>query len=255
MRVLVFVLVLANLLFLAWAQGLLGGTANQEASRLHQQIAADQIRIVSRDTPPENSRQTKETPLDDEKKAPETSETPDSAAVAEKPAASEQPATPAATEKKPVDICLTTGEISQPEAERLEKRLSARLTGVRIERTVTTPGRSSYWVHIPPLATKKDAESKSEELRSLGVTEFFIMQDNGPNNRAISLGLFANKDGATALLESLRAKGVRSARIAERVDKPGTAIVKIRTVDTQREAVTKAASVVPAAKLTPCKNR
>ena len=43
---------------------------------------------------------------------------------------------------------------------------------------------------IPPLANKKEADAKAAELKKLQVQEYFVIQENGPNNHAISLGLF-----------------------------------------------------------------
>ena len=47
MRALVFLLILANLLFFAWTQGYLGNTANPDALRLQQQLLAESQQQVS----------------------------------------------------------------------------------------------------------------------------------------------------------------------------------------------------------------
>ena len=52
MRALVFLLILANLLFLAWTQGYFGAAANPDAFRLQQQLLAERITVVARDEPP-----------------------------------------------------------------------------------------------------------------------------------------------------------------------------------------------------------
>ena len=52
MRIFVFLLFLANLLFFAWTRGYFGVTENADAFRVSQQLRADQVRIVSNDVPP-----------------------------------------------------------------------------------------------------------------------------------------------------------------------------------------------------------
>ena len=55
MRTLVFLLVLANLLFFAWTRGALG-LGEADAPRPGEPLRADQIRLVSNDRPPEAGR-------------------------------------------------------------------------------------------------------------------------------------------------------------------------------------------------------
>jgi hypothetical protein len=71
-------------------------------------------------------------------------------------------------------------------------------------------------VHIPSQGSKEGADRKVAELRRLGVEDLFIVQDAGPNQFAISLGLFRNEPAAGRHLALLREKGVRSAQIATR---------------------------------------
>ena len=71
-------------------------------------------------------------------------------------------------------------------------------------------------MHVPPLGSKEAAERKAAEIRKLGVDDLFIVQDPGPAQFAISLGLYRNETQANRLLESLREKGVRSAQVAGR---------------------------------------
>jgi hypothetical protein len=73
-----------------------------------------------------------------------------------------------------------------------------------------------YWVHMPVLKTKPEVDRKLGELKALGVTDFFVVQDAGPWRNAVSLGLFKSEDAANAELERLRKIGVRSAVITRR---------------------------------------
>ena len=71
-------------------------------------------------------------------------------------------------------------------------------------------------MHIPSQGNKEGADRKAAELRKLGVNDLFIVNDPGPAQFAISLGLYKNETQANRLLESLREKGVRSAQVAGR---------------------------------------
>jgi len=87
------------------------------------------------------------------------------------------------------------------------------LAAPRLEKVVTDAG--GYWVYIPPLKAKAETERKIGELKALGVTDFFLVQDSGQWRNAISLGIFRTDEAAQAFLTRLKDRGVRSA-VAER---------------------------------------
>lgn len=180
MRLLVFLLVAANLAFFAWAQGYLGEHENPDALRLTQQLKADQLRVLSRDEAPKIA--------------------PPQAAAAAKP---------------PPDKCLVWDGLTAATADQVESTLVERFAGLRRTRHVI-PEVSSWWIFIPPLANKADADKKAGELKRLGAPEFFVVQDPGPNRFAISLGIFSSEPAAEERLASLRSKGVKSAKVARR---------------------------------------
>ena len=72
-----------------------------------------------------------------------------------------------------------------------------------------TPTQSTrYWVYKPPLPSAEVANSKVQELKQLGIKDFFVVQE--PKMRyAISFGIFRDETLATKLMEDLRKKGVR----------------------------------------------
>lgn len=215
MRTLVFLLVAANLAFFAWTQGYFGEGESPDAARLGQQLAGEKLRILSRDTPP----------------APRE----------------ERPA------KAAIDKCLSFGGLAAAEADAAEALLGERFAGLRRARHVT-PASSSWWVFLPPLANKAEAERKAAELKKLGVPEYFVVQDTGPNRFAISLGIFSGEQAATERLEALRAKGVKSAKAAPRgVDRPEQIAVEIGGPEALVEAARAAlASAQPNAKPAAC---
>ena len=190
MRAFVFLLILANLLFLAWAQGALGPTSNPDAYRMQQQLLAERIVIVSRGEPPAEAKK------------------------------SSQVSKPA--EKKEAEACLRINDLTLTELTGLEGRLSEQFPGFRPVRQLHAAG-ANFWVFIPPLSGKPEADRKATELKRFGVPEFFIVQEAGPNRWAISLGIFSTREAAEERLEQLRVKGVKSAKLSERNLKPASA--------------------------------
>lgn len=179
MRTLFLLLLLANLGFFAWHQYL------DEADDAAAQIAQLQIspeKIVS---------------------------------VAVMTTASAGPAS-APTSLPPVpEACVEWGLFSGPDVARADAALAAlALPAGATQRRVTEI--DGYWVHMAPLKTRGEVDRKIGELKALGVTEFFVVQDPGPWRNAVSLGLFKNEDAARIELERLRAMGVRSALITRR---------------------------------------
>ncbi len=83
---------------------------------------------------------------------------------------------------------------------------------------------TSWWVHIPPQSNRQQADKKAVELKELGIQEFFVVQEDGPNRYAVSLGLYKSAQGAKDRLETLQRQGVRSARIEAR-ETPGDKLV------------------------------
>jgi cell division septation protein DedD len=122
------------------------------------------------------------------------------------------PPLPVATLSK--EACFVLSDVSQNEMDSLERLFAEKLPAVRLLRTAM-PGNSSYWVHIPSFRTRREAESRVEELKRAGIKEYFITQDTG-DGYTISLGLFSTQKAAEFTLAALRDKGVRSARMIER---------------------------------------
>lgn len=112
-------------------------------------------------------------------------------------------------------VCLEWGGFAGPGVARAEVALDRlQLAPDRIERVVVDAG--GYWVYMPPLRSKSEADRKVRELRELGVTEFFVVQEDSQWRNAISLGIFSTDEAAQAFLAGLRQRGVRSAIVGRR---------------------------------------
>lgn len=133
-------------------------------------------------------------------------------APAEPPPA--EPAVVPAPSPAPPALCHAWGDLSASEADRLVQRL--RRIGITAARSRSeTP--EAWWVRIPPQRNRSEAERRVVELNLLGVSDTFIVQESGPNQNAVSLGLFKTENRARILLGQLRAKGVENAGIEPRM--------------------------------------
>ena len=192
MRVLFFLLVLANLLFYGWHAGYIGPGESKkgEGERLAQQLAPEKIRIVT----PDEARKIRE------------------------------------AAKTRVNVCFEWGTFPAQEAEKVGEALAALNLGTRlVVRTVEET--AGWWVFMPPQGNKANADKKVDELKRLGVTDFFIVQDEGPNKFAISLGVFRTEDAAKSYLAAVSAGGVKTARADQRETRVQKTIYRLSGLD------------------------
>lgn len=263
MRVLVFLLVLANLLFFVFARGYLGGGDNPDGERLHQQLQPERIVIVSKGEP---AAEAGEKPAAEAPAAVAKEDAPASQGAAETtvPAASQatdkkgdekKPEEKKPEEKKNEDkkaeekkaqACLAWPDLPAAEADALVALAKKRYPSLTLSRSVVSAEGGSHWVYIPPLASKADAERKAGELKKLGVTEFFIVTEAGANQYAISLGIFSSEQGAKDQLDSLKAKGVRSAKVGLRGGKTTAVHVEARGDPTQIQGLKDSGTAITA---------
>jgi len=186
MRALFLLLVLANLMFFAYVQV------------MRESVDAD--RIPELQIVPEKIRQLK---------------APEAAPARPKGTGKAIPATPPKTAAAAPAACLEWGVFAGPAVAKAESALARlELPAGQVDRAVTDAG--GYWVYMPPLKAKTDIDRKVGELKALGVTEFFVVQDAGQWKNAISLGIFRTDEAAQGYLAKLKERGVRSAIAARR---------------------------------------
>ncbi len=91
-----------------------------------------------------------------------------------------------------------------------------------------------YWVYKPPLASAELAQQKAEELRAMGISDFFVVQEPKWRN-AISFGVFKDEQLAINLMNTLKNKGVREVVKAVRNNKgEGNAAIRLVKVSPQQ---------------------
>lgn len=115
----------------------------------------------------------------------------------------------------PPIACLEFGGISSADAKSVEEKLKLLALGDRQSRTEIAEVATNM-VYLPSLGSKDAADKKAAQLKKLGVTEFYVVQDQSPLRWGISLGVFKTPEAAKTHLANLVKKGLKEARIAPR---------------------------------------
>ena len=198
MRTAFLLLVLANLAFFAWTNFIAELDTQSDPRPLARQVAPEKLRIL----PPEPAGKS-------------------ALPVAQKP-----PAEPVAAPT----ACLEWGGIPQADAGRAGEALAPLALGDRLSQR-QVDDTATWWVYIPPRPSRPDAQKKVGELKARGVDEYFIVQEDGPFQYALSLGVFKTEAAATARLEALRAKDVRTAQVGKRETQMRKTYFQVRGAD------------------------
>lgn len=224
MRLLFIVLVLLNLLALASAQGWLGTSSTRgEPERLSNQLNPERVVLHSPEEPgaaaqaqvPPSAPALSSLPTPALPPSSERAEPPDqvtatpeaSAGIAAAPLSPPAPAVP--------EACVAYAGLAESQADALIASAQSVQPDLDVRRS-TTSTPTAWWVRIPAQGGREGAERRIEELRTLGITEYFIVQEPGPNQFAVSLGLFKTEAKAQQHFAFLRNKGVRDAGVAPR---------------------------------------
>lgn len=122
-------------------------------------------------------------------------------------AVAEPVATPVAAEPAARLLCLRWGDFTTSQWREARNALRLQMAGVEIEETLNED-KARYWVYMPPLDSVEAARQAVVELKGKGVADTFIIQDGGPQQLAISLGLFSKKSMADEFVARLKSKGI-----------------------------------------------
>ncbi|WP_342119865.1 SPOR domain-containing protein [Pseudoduganella sp. OTU4001] len=201
-------LVAANAALFAYGKGYLGQFSGNEhePARLQKQQNVDKLQLIN-------------------------------ASKAEAAAAAIAPPPPVPRDEPAAIACLEAGNFLLAEARKFEDRLAPLELGDRQQRR-NLPGQevSSYIVHIPPQGSRAAAEKKADELRNLGVNNFFVLNDSSPLRWGISLGVFRTEAAAQAQLAALNKQGVQSARVAPRYTGSKQLIYQFRDISEETKS-------------------
>ena len=212
-RVVFFALLLLNLLALGGLAGWLGGSrSGGEPERLTNQLRPEAIQLVALDRLPPEAPEPAPEPV-----VPEPSEPPQPVPQPPELAAPPpEPPAPEAAAAVPVPrACIRFVELTEAMTDELTSMTKAFDEPLELaDSAVLRP--TSYWVHVPPLDGRREADRKVQEIRAQGVRDLFILQEEGPFQFAISLGLFKTESSAQLHLRRLEARGVTGGTITAR---------------------------------------
>ena len=192
MRSLFFLLVLANLLFYAWHAGYIGPGDTQKG---------EAERLTMQITP----EKIRLLSADEVKKIADAG-------------------------RARNNVCFDWGTFPAQEAEKAGEALATLNLGSRLQ-TRTVEETAGWWVFLPPQGSKPNADKKVDELKALGVSDFFIVQEDGANKFAVSLGVFRTEDAAKNYFAAVTAKGVKTARSGERETRVQKAVFRLSGID------------------------
>ncbi|MGX9731809.1 SPOR domain-containing protein [Janthinobacterium aestuarii] len=219
-----------NLLVLAIGQGYLGSfrAETREPARLKNQLQQGKLTLLTQEQ---------------------------ATAPAALPATEGAATAAAAPAAPPSYACTEVGNFMLADGRRFEAQLAALDLGDRqSRRNVAGQDISSYMVYIPPQGSKEGADRKAGELKQLGVTNYFIMNESSPLRWGISLGVFKSETSAQSQLAMLNKQGVHSARIAPRYSASKQFAYQFRDLDAATRArLEKIKAQFPEQELRTCK--
>ena len=196
MKLLFWALLAANAALFAYSQGYLGKVegGEREPQRLASQLARERMVMLS---------------AAEARAAVET--------AAAEPAPAEAPPEPIPAPPVAAIACTQAGSFTAADARRFETRIGRLGLGERQSRIgVPFQEVSSHLVYLAPNGGKEGADRRVAELKEKGVTNFFVMQGEGPMKWAVSLGVFKTESAAQGLVAALGKQGVRGARVLPR---------------------------------------
>ena len=102
--------------------------------------------------------------------------------------------------------CVSAGPyVQRPQAEQAEARLGRLGFAVRLRESRETV-RTGYWVRVENLATPEDAANALAQLRAAGIADAYVLPDEAPGT-VISLGLLTEMARADQLSAIARKAG------------------------------------------------
>lgn len=240
MKFIFWALLAANAALFAYGQGYLGRVegGEREPQRLTSQLARERIVMLS---------------ALEARAAAETA----AAAPAPAPAAAEAPPEPEPAQAPAVETiaCAQAGSFAAPDARRFETRISRLGLGERQSR-ISVPFQevTSHLVYLPPNGGKEGADRRVAELKEKGVSNYFVMQGEGPMKWAVSLGVFKTETAAQSLVAALGKQGVRGARVLPRGPQSTRAAWQFRALTSEeRTRVAGIADDFAGVQISPCK--
>lgn len=144
------------------------------------------------------------------------------------PSASQPAAATATATATAASTCLDVGPFASNDAAQARGLLLAALpAGQGDIQSVALDKR--YWVHLDPVPSKAAADKQVAQLRAAGVTEYFLLNGDGPS-LVVSLGLFSDRERAARLMSTAQKKGL-TPQLSERPNARSRIIYRIAGIN------------------------
>lgn len=236
LRALVVILILANVGFLAWRQGWLDTwlegfeplASQREPQRLKQQVNRERLIVLPPPAPTGAGEAASEPAVPDEAPPADTPEQP-------VPGTSLPIGSPVSAALLEPGACYQAGPLTAGEHRRVSAVLSRQLPEDRwTTRTVPMPGL--WMVYMGPYTDPDMMARKQAELQRFRNLSFEEVKSPPTLAAGLSLGRFNDAAKAEAALESLRQRGVRTARVVTLRPPADAMIVRVpqASADVQR---------------------
>jgi hypothetical protein len=132
------------------------------------------------------------------------------------------------------ELCFEWGKLSASAAPRAEKALASLKTENRVQKREDEQSLPGYWVYVPSLGSRADAQAKLQEIRSLGAKDAYIMDGSDRWRNAIALATFDTEERAQRHLAEMKSRGIPNAQMAQRTQPDGYAFI-VRSGDPRIE--------------------
>ena len=256
MKLLLSLLVVANVLLFGWFRGWMApfGGDGRDPGRIERQVEPERLRIV-----PGPRAGPGPGPAGGDARAGSA----DSAATSGAPVIASSPPVPPAPLPPPPSPaalgvvlraagCAEIGPMSEQDAVRVQVMLDAVVQDLVVT-TQRAEDITSWWVYVAP--SSGDVARRVADLRERGVSDLYVMPD-GQWKGAISFGLFRQEELAVALQKTIAQKGVRNVRVAPRGPSAGRITLQVRpTGDALIAELPKLRTAMPEAIARPCASR
>lgn len=227
LRLIVVLLLMANGAFYAWHRGWLDaalGTATQgqqDPQRRSQQVNPERLIVVG---------------------GPSSAMAPDSTAppsVVSEPlptASMASTAAEASSTPAPMDArCLEAGPFTADESRQATTQMARVLPkGAWTTQAVAVPGL--WLIYMGPYPDAETLERKQAELRRIKPLNFEEVRSPSSLAMGFSLGRYGNENLANAALESMRLRGVRTARVVNARPPMSLTVLKVAQADSATQA-------------------
>jgi len=234
MRSLFVVLLLANVALFALDRGWFGqpfSERGRDPARMRSELRADTIQVprlpginATDEAPPAPAAE----PAQSSPAAPDAEPSagaaiPAAATADAEPAPAIPPTVPPAPAAAPASppappeplACVEWGAFSEADLIIARKWANDHLPAAK-QGTRREPGKQGWMVIVPPLPSASAAQAAAAQLGKNGVKDYFVIQEGGPLQHAISLGVFSTEAAAKKQATILQGQGVRNAKVVAR---------------------------------------